>query len=264
MPEFSLRFDDYTFPEVGETFTYNFTNLVPATTRLMGLDGGFDADGTRPSPAEIGSIQFSFRLTADDPAAMQAKLDAVNRLAALGERKLYWQPEGNYNLRWCWAKVNNLGLTYRSDDAFLVQRIDASFQASDPHWYEDETSQVIPASNTLTLATVPHTGNAITLAKVTVACGVGQTCTNPIIRRFIGGITYDEVHYTGTLTAGQSLVIDARAKSVTKDGVGVYADFDAADPDWLRLLPGSNDIRVSFANSTDAATVTLAWLPTYR
>lgn len=260
MPDFSLKFDTYVFPNVAENFSTNFGNRVPATTRLTGLSGGFDADGTDPAPAEIGNVTFSFYLMADRESEMQAKIDEVLRLVTWGLKKLYYQPQGSYAPRWCWAKVNNLGLTQRSEDGLLVQRVDASFQAADPQWYENEVTQGINSSGTLTIHTVNHKGTGITKARLRFA---GGPCTNPTVRRLVGGVVHDEVTYTGTLSGGDTLEINPQTLSVTKNNAGVFADFDFADPDWLRLLPGDNTLHVIFANGGDAATITIHHDPTY-
>lgn len=268
MANFSVTFaestDAYVFPYV-QAISDNFRNAVPRTERMADLDGGFDAYLADDAPNEIGNINLSFQLAADTREAMQALIDAVGKLKALGKRKLFLQPQGTLAARWCYARVNNISVARRpADQTDLIQMVQISFQVSDPHWMENEESVAITASGTATNQTITNDGNAVALARVVVACGVGQTAENVKIRRMVGSVVADEMAYTGVLIATDDLELDAQAKSVLLNDVAAYNAFAATHPDWLRLLSGANTIRVVMANAGDACTATVYFSNTYR
>lgn len=267
MTNFELRFadgdDEYIFQNV-EVFNPRFGDLVVNTDRLPGADGGFDTYHYNAAPASVGALMVQWYLDAERMVDMQGMIDAVNGLARLGKRKLYYQPEGDYEERWCWARLNNIPLTLRAENGLVLQDMRTMFQVPDPHWYHDEESEAIAASGTSTDGTVTNDGNVIALPRIVIACGTGQTCENPVIRRIVGSDIEDQVAYTGILTASDELIIDAEAKAVTLNGADAYAGNPATHWDWFRLTPGGNTVRVIFDNGGDAATVTVYWKDTWR
>ncbi len=269
MADFSLTFADgadaYIIPALELAVSDSFGDLVPNTARLPMLDGGFDRFGADPAPAEIGRINVSFALTAETREAMQAQIDAVRTLARLGKRKLTWQPQGSANARWCWARVNNIGTPRRpAEHSDLMQRVSITFQASDPHWYEDEDTDEIVATGTSTDGTIAVTGNCPALARVVVFCDTGETAHNPTVRRIVDSETLDEMAYSGIMVADDELIMDAQAKAVTLNAVAAYDAFSFVHADWLRLMPGSNTIRVALGDAGDSCVVDVYWYPTYR
>ncbi len=263
MANLGVTFNTYAFTAI-ERFDTNFNTHVPATTRMIGQSGGFNAYSTRPTPTDIGTVQVTFVLTVSDEDDMQAALDDVHALGSLGLKKLYFQPQGTAAQCWCYASVNNINLPLRAEDGLLFQRGDITFHVPDPNWYEDEDTQVKAASGVLTTDTITHTGNGIALMKVTIACGLAQTAQNPTIRRIVSGITVDEMKWTGTVGNSETLIMDARTKSVTLDGVGDFANFTFLDPSWFRLFEGDNTINIVMTGAGSRADVTFAWYPTYK
>ena len=264
MASFAVTFDDYAFTNL-DTLRDNFRDAVPQTVRLPGLHGGFDTLGAEDAPSEIGRVDVTFNVEVTNRNSMQCTLDAVGKLKYYGKRKLYFQPEGTGSQRWTWARVNSInwtrGPTLTTD---LWQPVSVTFQAPDPHWYTDPTSGTITASGTGTLGTVTNNGNAEALAYVSITCGTAQTALTPAVRRLVSGGTPDSMAFSGTVGNSQSLILDAQAKAVTLNGTGEYDQFSYTHPDWLRLLPGANVLRVDFGTATSAATVVVTWSDTYR
>jgi hypothetical protein len=122
----------------------------------------------------------------------------------------------------------------------------------------------LAASGVLTETTLTNSGNAITHPQITIACSGSQTAENPTVQRIVDSVVVDEVTRTMTLGNSETLVIDARDLSVLYEGNDAFdSAFDYDHPEFLRLLPGSNTIRVVFANSGDAATVTFKYNDAY-
>lgn len=264
MADFALQFGSYTFPAV-QNVRDTFADMVPAIVRLPGLHGGFDSDHDSESRADVGQVTVQFVLVSATREGMQAKIDAVRALAYQGRQLLTKQPHGTANPRWCYARVGTIALTQRvAEQDLLRQAVTVQFQVSDPFWYEDEATVVIAAAGTSTDDSAANGGNAPALVKVTVAVGAGDSAQNPTVQRIVGGEAVDEMAYSGVVSAGETLIMDARGKAVTLDDDPAYENFAAAEPDWFVLMPGSNTIRVLMENEGDEATVTVAYYPTYR
>ncbi len=271
MADQKLQFHDYVFQHFG-SLRDNFRDAVPRTTRLPGLSGGFDQFGSQAAPSEIGRVDMTCTVVAESRDDMQAKLDALGKLNYYGKRKLYHTPQGSNTIRWTWARVNSISIPRQIDQhTDLFQTVPITYQCPDPHWYEtnneawaigDRVALADPGldiGGTATPVTVTgsdswtinHAGNAITLVRFKLVVPTGKSASDPIIQRVNGAIV-DELTYTGDLVAGDALIINSRAKSITLNGADAYSSsFDFLHPDWFRLEPGDNTIEVELANVTD-------------
>lgn len=256
--------DAYTFPNM-QTFNPAFANAVNATSRVVGASGGVDYYGGEDAPDSIASLRATFYLQSDTEAGMQALRDEVAALKTLGAQKLYWQPQGSLEQRWCYAKVDRVGMNQAWRDTEFWQLVTINFHVAEPRWYHDQESQAINASGTSTDGTITNAGNTPALARVVMAPGVGDSCENPAVRRIVSAVTVDEMQYIGTLTNGDTLILDAEEKSAELNSASVFGDIDVQNwPHWFWLLPGSNTVRVIFSNPGDAAAVTVYWKDTFR
>lgn len=282
---FGFGDDYYTFPDTLQDYRDNFADVVPRTVRLPGMSGGFDQFGDDAAPGQIGKITQRLYLTADDREDMDALRDAVRRIKTWGTKLLWMQPtdpaEGE---RFCWARMNNVHMPKREQDhTDLFQPVTITWQVADPFWYTrnneapfwgnfdwgdgskwggSATLQDVSGMTT-TLATATNEGNAIALPRLTIYVRAGQTCTNPTIQRIVGAAVVDEVAYTGTLSAGDILEINCRGASVRLNLADAYDDLSYEHPDWMRLLPGENTLRVLLANAGEACKVAARWYDTY-
>lgn len=263
----------------------NFGDLAAATSRLPGLDGGFDEYGMGRAPNEVGMVQAEIWLHYNDIVEATTKLDAVRKMADWGVQQLWMQPTRGGIERWCWARVNSIVSSQNVKDVpHRRQRVKLTFQASDPFWYSygNASGSIIGVdfvigssifgggaptalsglSNTVSLT---NNGNAFTYLQIVIRPGAGQSCANPILQRIEDGDVADQVRWIGTLGALDELYIDPRRQKVTLNGIGAYdARFVAKTNEWMRLNPGSNTIRVLFGNSGDAANLSLRFLERYR
>lgn len=275
---------EYAFEGV-QDWNDNFGDLVPRTRRLPGMDGGFDEFGDGPAPAEIGKVQINFIPIVDVRSDMTAKLDALRAIARQGKGRLFMQPaDESAQERFCFARLNNISTPHsEKKHTDLWMRAKATFQVDDPHWYTQGTEAWAWGDGTLwgtqpwggsatpqavsglqTDFQITRVGNAPTRARITIACGVGQSAQDIRIQRLADGLVADEVRYNDALIAGDSLEINARESSVTLNGADAYStDFTFLYPDWFRLLPGVNDIRVLLEGSGNAATVTIRYYEAY-
>lgn len=273
-----VSFGGYIFSSPLTTFTSNFSNAVPKTVRLPGLDGGFNLDGDEAADRETGRVTVGFMLQADTREDMDALRDAVNAMYDYGLAQLLYQPTDTAEAtRYCWASVNYITMSQRKDaHTDLWQPVQIIFQVPDPTWIVQPSGAwligdgsligepgliigggavTISASGTSSSGTVTNSGNVRRIGRVYVTPGVGDSCENPTIKRVVGGIVADSVTWTGTLNAGDVLVIDGARQQISINWVADWDNVSYQHPDFLRLLPGSNSIVVEFTNAGDAAEV---------
>lgn len=269
-----------------ETYNDNFAELVTRTQRLPFAHGGFDQLGSGRSLSEIGTIRQQIHLVSETREGMQAKRDALKKMADWGAGVLYWQPtDTNQAERWTRARLNNITMSDQvHQHSDLHQPVTLTWQASDPFWYTkgngivwgqgaavkwgDGTSKwgggsgtTVTGSGTIALT---NNGNAFTLPTVSIRPAAGKSATDPIVRRMVNGTVVDEVRWIGTLNALDYLFIDAKRLGVWLNGARAYTQqFSARNASWLRLLPGSNSIKVLFVNATDEAVVRIGYPERY-
>lgn len=142
----------YDFPDAQTTLGDNFTDLVPATERVQGMDGGFDRLFERPAPQSIGNISVEWWLLPSSIESITDLKDAVRKMASWGKGKLFVRPENaeddNRDVRWCEARINNVQISENVRNMpHLRQRVSADFQVSNPVWYGYEEGPDEPAHN---------------------------------------------------------------------------------------------------------------------
>lgn len=85
-------------------------------------------------------------------------------------------------------------------------------------------------------------------------------CSNPVLRNMTDGGKSIYLNYT--LVAGERLVIytDPRRRQVLLNDQAIrYGAYDFARSQWWGLLPGSNDIRVTFNSFSAGAKLVVRW-----
>ena len=265
----------------------NFRNVVPKTTRLPGVSGGFDEYGALPAPGEIGNVQVVFWVHAENVAEMTTLKDALGQLASWGVKRLYKQPvDTEQGQRYCEARINSIDYTDSVRDMpHLRQRVTMNFQVANPVWLEQGTETASWGDGTLwgsgavwggtaaanactgtsTDFTLTTAGNATTYPRIKIVCGAGQTATNVRVQRLDNGAVVDEIQYDDTLIANDSLVVNCRALSIRLNGANAYgAAFDYQRAGWMRLEAGENAIRVLMDNPGDACSVYFYYFEAYK
>lgn len=270
--------------EYVQDWSHNFNDLVNVSDSLPGMHGSYDQYGSGEAPAADGVVRVSFVVAVQDTALMTAKLDALNAMARDKKGYLFSQPDDpTASERWCVARLDNLSEPNKvNDHTDYWMRATATFAVNDPHWYTTGTGAAIwgqfkwgqqiwggeapkhTFSGTQTDLTIAVSeGNAPAQANITVSIGAGETAENVTLQRIVDGLVVEEVKFTDTLVEGDSLKIKVNAKSVKKNAVAAYANFEAKNNRWLRLLPGSNTIRVLCENEGDAGTVSITYRGTF-
>ncbi len=103
--------------------------------------------------------------------------------------------------------------------------------------------------------TVSNDGNGICYdAVITITAGAAN-----ITALTISTANGTDIDWTGTLTAGNALLIDCGAKSIKNNGVNAYSGFAYGGShtanSWLELLPGDTAITIDRTGGSTDSTV---------
>jgi hypothetical protein len=264
----------YTFPSTLGSYNDNFGDAVTRTTRMPGVDGGFDEYLSEPAAREIGSIRQAFTLQSDTKEGLDDLKAAVNAMLGWGKGYLYFRPSDypTDTERRVSARISNIQMSKDESDGrnLYWQKVTCIWQCNNPIW----------EAGTANPATINHTGtssgggttnygNAAAIPIITVETGAGQTITTPwYIRRKSGATILDEVNYNYTLPENTLLTINCKDWSIIWDnGVteldGYDGTFEFLYPDWFRVAPGTNVFEVVSGDSGDAATVIINYYPAW-
>lgn len=279
----------YTFdPNDQIQYRDNFRNVVPRTSRLPGLSGGYDEYGQSPAPSEIGNVSVTIGYEATSDADMEAKKLALGAMRAYGKQRLYKQPvDATADERYCEARINSIdfneavGNRPETYNTFTI-----SFQVDNPFWltqgteapqYGDGsayasgvtyggspvTQSLVGEDNTFSLT--PE-GNDIAYPRITLTIPSGKSAENIRVQRLVNSIVIDEVRYAGTLSADDVLEINCRAYAVYLNGADGYdSNFSFNTASWFRLLANtSNSIRVLMDNADDEVDLEMRYYEVYN
>ena len=263
-----VSFGAYTFPDTvpdsGEVLRSNFGNAVPRTSRLPGMDGGYDEYGDDAAAGEIGNVRARFMLVAATAAAMQTARDAVMATARYGRATLTVETFAG-GQRFTKARVNNIAMN-SEHDAYSEKlcEVTVDFQVALPRWYSVAGASPVTTacSGVLTDFTITNGGNANAQPVITIDPSV--TLTSGVkVQRIVSSVVVDQVDYDASLLASDLLVVNCQSLTVTKNAVDAYGNvFSSNHPAWLRLLPGANTIRVVLVGA-ETASVAVAWDDTW-
>lgn len=283
-----VRFGQYNFTQKNQvSLRDNFRDVVPRTTRLPGLSGGFDEYGQDAAPLEIGNVQVVFWMHADSIEEMETLKQDIGKLPSYGVTRLYKQPlDSGQGERYCEARANSVDYHERaSQQPHRRMQVTVNFQAANPVWlalgtegwaWGDGTGWGTGAiwggsaapqavSGVQNDFTITPEGNAQTFPRITINCGASQTASGVTIQRLVSGEVVDEIKYDATLGNNDSLEINCRALSVKLNGSDAYSSvFTFLRAHWFLLEPGENSIRVLMDNAGDAADVYMRYYEAYR
>lgn len=257
-----------------EDYSDNFKELLDKTKRLPFADGSFRELGSGRGLSPDGTIRQQIHLVADEREDMQPLIDTLSAMLDWGVGTLYDQPtdealDERFVRAVCLKITANRAFHLHTE---LHQPVTVVWQASDPFWctpgngivwgggalwgnaaaiWGGGSGTTVTGSGTLTLT---NSGNAYTQPSISIRPGAGDTINGVVVRRVLNGRVEDEVRYNGVLAAEDYLFIDCRRLAVWLNGAWAYNElFTYKNASWLRLLPGSNSVTVTFGVPTDEA-----------
>ena len=145
--------------------------------------------------------------------------------------------------------------------------VDVNFP--DPRWYRPtnttETHTMTAATSHPFTIAVGQIGTApVTYMTITFTCTSG-TMTNPRLLNSTYASSNTQIGFTGSLTSGQSVVIDTQNLTIKKGGVNVIASLyrNGSRQDWMELFPTSTNSLVFSTTGTATGTVSIVYKKAY-
>lgn len=242
--------------------------LPPVSTQW--LEGAGDGSTYRATRVLSRDIDLPLDILGADRNQLKSLISRLVMVLAAPATLYVTEPDGT---EW-FTKVVRVGggeMTYGvntigENDAQII----VTLRAADPYFSSTQVYQETMIGGTSTppfapnLLTMPVSANQ-TLGSLTVN-NVGDapafpvwTVTGPGSNLQLISPTGETFRWTGTLTAGQQLIVDTKTGSVT-DGAGVnkYASVYTAPRFWS-IKPGVSTATVSLSGPSSATTVVCAW-----
>lgn len=269
------RFGALTLPEYNRE-----ASIAPAAAALRIVTtaaGAFDADGSGRSMQQFPHPLTLEAIVSEDATADQrTALDALR--AAVGTRAyLYRVADDNDTIQRALCRLQSMTAERRYEQRAAYQPIRLIFQQLEPWrgeaygaWTLDSgellddgllfnaTAYSVAISASPSSQAVTNGGNLpVADAVFTITAGSGNL-TNPVLTG--GGM---DLRWTGTIDAGDSLVIDCGALSVQDDGVDAYGTFALGSghtiEDWCYLAPGATTVSLAVSGTLTGASWSVAF-----
>ena len=225
------------------------TGLGAAALGLVALPGGGVHD---PYGADRAPVSLPYRLViqadvvAADMAAMRTALYGLRALH--GQRaRLYRTPDdGALDSEWCWARLENLRVTRRTDN-LLDQPVTLEFAVLSHPWSgADQTIDTVLDVTPKSIVCA-NAGNA--RVRDIVLSVTARTSAITVLEVVADTPTgWMQWAWTGTLAVGSTLEVDCGAQTVRVNGADDYGAW-ARNPlhgvaEWLRFDPGNTTVTV--------------------
>ena len=258
----------YTFPTDAQvSYTDNFASMVTKTVRLPGVNGGLSNLGTGPGLSPIGTVRADILLEFNDYVEATDKVASLRAMAGYGLMPLGRQPLYAAE-QFCVARRNEAQLQQAVQNTPHKRlKVPLVFEVPDPCWYravsgfgklwddgvtnwddgsvwDADTGYVVSGSTTWSFT---NPGNTYTLPRLFLVNGSISDRNSIRVQRMVNGAAADDFSYTATLATGTYLDVDPARRRVSVGPVGTNAlgSFTAISPDWLRLMPGSNSLKIT-------------------
>jgi hypothetical protein len=226
---------------------------------MVELPGGgswdyLQSDVARP---HYEDITISGGWQAASICAMEAKLDVLKALR--GKRSYLWVADyGGTQIRSRLARC----LDVRPKSAQVTSSyclIDMDFELAAGVWQGAAHTETTALATGTDAITTTNGGNVRVSDAIITVTAVTSSIT--LLSFYSAGLFH--FHYTGTITAGQSLIVNCGTRKVTNNGVGDFAHFilqsDHADNDWLPIMPGVNTFTVARTGGAATSTVKIEY-----
>jgi len=261
-------------------YAYKVTGGPKARNSTMRTISGFhDADGT------YGELELPYTLTYSclvyQSAGIASLGGAIDDLRAMiGQRqRLYMTPwDSTTDARWAWARcigVNVPATVYNRshqpiDIEFLIETTWRGYAYGGTVNYSAGylfgNGLYYSSSNATTLTGSPQTLTAVNNGNYWVDdAGITITAGDAALTYVKVGVTsYSEFEYTGSITAGNSLIVDCGKRFVRANGVDAYESFQLtsshAIAGWMKLLPSeSTSVVVTYTGGGTGSTAVLTY-----
>lgn len=252
---------------------------TPTQFQALPEGGALDLFGSQQKHPGVVEYTKSLRLQAATKTALTNLY--LGLLQLRGKRDMLYRKTVGSNLtHWKYARLVQVNASRDFDQAKfkLIQDVDLRFEAQEAFWHgtavgwtldsgyyfdaglsldtgNSQTLVTSPKTFTLTLGSASDAGRAPTRAIIMTINPGNATMSNITITR-TGG---ESILFSGSLAAGELLVIDTGSMQVTKSGVDAYSSLTftpTADlATWFSLMPGANAMSVSWTGGGTGAEI---------
>lgn len=270
MPEDDLstgQVDSTLVDSVGSTYDAWGTARRLARRQTINLRGAFELsnNGAFPGGASIYLVTSTGDNIVDhlgnkiivDSAPLAMRRNVTLLKAQTGTRqRLYRRREDDGVISWKLARLLKVGYMRVIDDAGAVANLEMAFETHQAGW-RNNTATTVAASLPAGLSIA--NGGDITVYDAVLTVTATGTITSIAITGTPTGLGVIDLSWTGSLTAGQALVIDAGAGTVRIGSNNQYAGFSRGAghtaAGWLPIPAGANVILVT-GNAAGTASIT--------
>ncbi len=239
----------------------------PAYSGLVQLPGGgaYDALGAERSKRKAHTIKVSGAVLGDTAADLNAATAALNAL--IGERgALYRTPDGGTaNSQWLTARLVDVQCV-RDIRMRTHAELTLLFEVQGAVWHGAANNDTITLSSGTVSAEINNAGNEVCRHIIITVTAQTSAITALTIENLETGHV-SNIKYSGTIAAGKSLIINTGTWGVVNDGTADYAHLTRESghttPEWLRLMPGDNTIRVTRTGGGATSTCLLSFYDEY-
>jgi len=233
--------------------------LGAVASTIVQLPGGnsWDSLGSAQTRPHSQVITIHGGYVAASAAALTTYIDAMRAL--VGVRSYLWAtPDSGSTTRWRLARCLDVRATAKPGFPRWIG-VDMDFELAAGGWNGAAHSESTALATGNDAIETTNAGNAIvTNAIITITA---QTTAITELSFYVTGLLH--WHYTGSITATKSLIVDCGTRKVTNDGTGDFANFvlqsDHADNDWLPIQSGVNSIQVERTGGGATSAVVLAY-----
>lgn len=267
------EFGSTSLPQAQSSYT---AGTAPTVSSIVStVDGVFDLVGTDLALPKLPyTLQYSCLAYASSQSTLRSTLDALRALRGK-KQKLYRQTLGTSPAdQWAWARLKQVAfdhtykhgltiaqpivmefevLSYWHGEPSSAWLLDDGYYMDDGLYLDEGTTTAFTLDSSPKDCVVANSGNILaTEVQLSVLAGSADITALTIS---MGGI-YNWT-YSGTISAGEELLIDCRAFTVLNNGDDDYANFSLNSGHlsyfWLALEPGNNTVTVTkTGGSTDS------------
>lgn len=249
------------------------TGSAPSSSFAMPGGGSIDNYGNANTyPGAIDRSKSAIIAQSTKPLLEKT----VNQLKALrGKRSKLWRVDAEGERQYQWARLIGVSVTRTTDEARniinAVQSVSCQWLLDSDTWlgefegvwqlnagYKINDELQINSGDTIELVTSPqietititqddlYSKKFIRGVKITVTAPAGSSFSSIVISSDVGA----SLTFTGTVSAGDELVIDALTSTVTNDEVDAYDDLEITHSidypfSWFPLFLGDNAITIT-------------------
>lgn len=272
-----FRFGDQDFEHYNQVDSIG-SGTTPTAYQPLPDGGAFDLYGNQQRHPGVVERVKSLRLRGTSEADLESVY--LGLLAQRGKRDRLYRRMSNGDIHWIYARLREVSArrSYEIARYKVLQDVDLIFETQEAIWhgsygstwylddgeYLDSGLYLDSGPGPFDLASSP------TLCTLSIGEDTGRAPTRALLMRITAGsaaITSITVARTGgesltfgdTIAAGDIVEIDTGTMQVTNDGADAYdglsfsptADMAA----WFTLLPGDNEITVTFSGGGTGSTI---------